>query len=360
MFSSYKAEDVTILLKDISGLVSPMGTKEREALMQSGVHYSEMLPMEYEPSPAYLRTFFEAQSRYAGITADAVASVAEQIWAEKGRDAVLVSLARAGTSTGILIKRYIRWKHHCEVAHYTLSIIKGRGIDRNAMAYILDRHPPEHLQFVDGWTGKGAIQRELERAMADYPGVDPGLAVLSDPARIAGKCGVCGDFLIASSCLNATVSGLLSRTFLREDLIGPGEFHGAVCYENLREQDLTYSFIHSVEERFPRDAKPAETYPPEERGAGITEVREIGRAFGIEEINLIKPSIGEATRVLLRRVPWKLLVHSRSDYAHLGHLYQLAEEKGVEVVEYPLRHYRACGLIRPLGGCGHEAAPAGL
>ena len=38
--------------------------------------------------------------------------------------------------------------------------------------------------------------------------------------------------------------------------------------------------------------------------------------------------IGEATRVLLRRVPWKVLVHSLSDEDHLGHLYQLAEEKG--------------------------------
>ena len=347
MFSSYKPEDVTVLLKDISGLVQPLAAREREALMRSGVHYSELLPMEYEPSPAYLRAFFEAQRRYAGITADAVASVAEQIWAEKGENAVLVSLARAGTPIGILIKRYIRWKYHCEIAHYTISIIKGRGIDRNAMAYLLERHRPEHLQFVDGWTGKGAIQRELDRAMEDYPGVDPGLAVLSDPARIAGKCGVCDDFLIASSCLNATVSGLLSRTFLREDLIGPGEFHGAVCYENLRDQDLTYTFIQSVEERFPQNARPAGVFAPEERGAGIREVHEIGRAFGIEDINLIKPSIGEATRVLLRRVPWKLLVQSRSDFAHLAHLYQLAEEKGVEVVEYPLRHYRACGLIRP-------------
>ena len=58
--------------------------------------------------------------------------------------------------------------------------------------------------------------------------------------------------------------------------------------------------------------------------------------------------IGEATRVLLRRLPWKLLVHSTADEARLGHLYQLAKEKGVEVVSYPLRNYLACGLIRAL------------
>ena len=58
--------------------------------------------------------------------------------------------------------------------------------------------------------------------------------------------------------------------------------------------------------------------------------------------------IGEATRVLLRRMPWKILVHSLDDEAHLGHLYQLAREKQVPLEVYPLVHYRACGLIREM------------
>ena len=80
----------------------------------------------------------------------------------------------------------------------------------------------------------------------------------------------------------------------------------------------------------------------------LEEVEEISRRFQIADINLIKPGIGEATRVLLRRVPWKVLVKSLDDEAHLGHLYQLAREKGVAVEEYPLQNYRACGLIRRL------------
>ena len=98
MFGTYDPADVQILLKDISGLVIPLPTKEREARIQSGVHYSEMLPLEYEPSPAYLSAYQDALDRYAKITAQAVASVAEQIWEEKGPSAALVSLARAGTS----------------------------------------------------------------------------------------------------------------------------------------------------------------------------------------------------------------------------------------------------------------------
>ena len=188
--------------------------------------------------------------------------------------------------------------------------------------------------------------------MEDYPGVSAGLAVLSDPARLAEKCGTHDDFLIASSCLNSTVSGLLSRTFYRPDLIGPEDFHGAACYPQLLGQDLTYPFIEAVEAHFPA-RETAEPCPePEEEEeepfTALEEVDQICRNFSIADRNLVKPSIGEATRVLLRRMPWKILVRSLSDEEHLGHIYQLAKEKGVTLMEYPLVHYRACGLIQSI------------
>lgn len=344
MFSTYKKEDVTILLKDVTGLVTPLGTKEREARIQSGIHYSMMLPLEYKPTETYMNTFREAVRLYAQITADAVAGVSEKIVSDK-KAPVLVSLARAGTSVGVLIKHYIKYKYGIDVPHYTISIIRGRGIDKNAMQYILDRHSPESIQFVDGWTGKGAIQRELDKAMEDYEGVSSGLAVLSDPAYLAEKSGTYDDFLIASSCLNSTVSGLLSRTYLNSDAIGENDFHGALFYKELMDEDLTYYFIDAVEKCFEKAA------PINDSGTGVSgmdEVREICEKYGIEDINLVKPSIGEATRVLLRRVPWKILVHSLDDHEHLGHLYQLAEEKGIQLEVYPLKNYRACGLIKKL------------
>ena len=347
MFSTYRPEDVTILLKDITGMVEPLGTEERERRIQQGGHYSEMLPIEYEPSAPYMTAYKDALARFAGKTARAVASAARKIRQKKGKDTVLVSLARAGTPVGILLKHYWTEYFREEIPHYTISIIRGKGIDRQAMNYILSRHRPGQIQFVDGWTGKGAIQRELATAMEDYPGVDAGLAVLADPAGAAAIHGTREDILIASSCLNATVSGLLSRTFLRPDIIGEKDFHGAVFYRELAKKDMTYSFLQAIEKEFPvplceeeEEAAPATD--------GREEAREIARHFAIGDINLVKPGIGEATRVLLRRLPWKVLVHSLSDRENLGHVYQLAREKGVEVVEYPLRNYRACGLIRSI------------
>ncbi|MBQ3078612.1 MAG: cysteine protease StiP family protein [Clostridia bacterium] len=349
MFSTYQLDDVTILLKDISGLITPLDTKAREKKIQSGTHYSEMLPVEYEPSEKYMRIYKIALTEYAGITADAVARAAERIWAEKQERTALVSLARAGTSIGVLLKRYIKRKYGADIAHYTISIIRGRGIDKNAMNYILERHRPEDIQFVDGWIGKGAIQRELDNAVQAFPGVKPGLAVLSDPANIADITGTREDFLIASSCLNSVVSGLLSRTFLRSDVIGEDDFHGAAFYKELMDRDRTYEFINAVEEKF-NFSLPADDADnsPIKRYAGLDEAKDICEKFGIHDINLVKPGIGETTRVLLRRVPWKILVYRPDDERHLGHIYQLAREKGVELVEYPLKHYRACGLIQTM------------
>ena len=346
MFGTYKPEDVTILLKDISGLVEPLGTRERERLIQAGRHYSEMLPLEYAPSEKYLQAYFDALKRYSKLTAAAVVSVAEKIFRDKGGKVALVSLARAGTPIGILIKHCLERKFSCAAAHYTISIIRGVGIDENAMKFILARHAPEEIQFVDGWTGKGAIQRELARAMKNFPFVSAGLAVLSDPAGVAEKCGTHEDFLIASSCLNATVSGLLSRTFLRADIIGAEDFHGAAFYSELADKDLTYQFINAVEKNF--DDPPTIKFSTVETNSGLAEVKKIAEDFQIADVNLIKPGIGEATRVLLRRLPWKILVHSLNDEEHLGHLYQLAKEKGAPLEIYPLKNYKACGLIRRL------------
>lgn len=346
MRTSFHPDDVTVLLKDITGMVEPMCAEERQRRIEAGAHYCEMLPIEYEPSEKYLAAFFDALERYAGITAHAVMSLSDKIFAQKGERAALVSLARAGTPVGVLIKRYIKLKYGVDVQHYTISIIRGKGIDQNAIKFILDRHAPQDICFIDGWTGKGAIQRTLDLAMREYTGIDPSLAVLSDPANIAGLCGTHEDFLIASSCLNSTVSGLMSRTFLRSDIIGEGDFHGAAYYGELADKDLTYRFIERIEREFDVNVLISDEPAPDR--TGMDEVYEIAGKFGISDINLIKPSIGEATRVLLRRVPWKLLVHSLDDSEHLGHIYQLAKEKGVEVEVYPLRNYKACGLIKAL------------
>ncbi len=377
MRSSYKKEDVTMLLKDITGLVKPQPTEERERLIQSGRHYSEMLPVEYVPTQRYMEVYKEALRNFAQPTALAVGRVSDKIIQARGKEVVLVSLARAGIPIGILIKHFIRQKYQLEVPHYAISIIKGRGIDDNAMNYLLKQYQPRQLLFVDGWIGKGAILDELRQAVEAYEGVSPELAVAADPANVTALCGTHEDILIPSSCLNCTVSGLVSRTVLREDIIGPNDFHGAVYYGELADADLSYEFLDAIEQWFPRDVQrkvqqsktehsktayskaaqlPSDQLQTEKQqasaaasGYGIDEVRALAEVFGVSELQLIKPGIGETTRVLLRRVPWKVLIDARyRNNPELGHIVRLAEEKQVPVEFYPLRHYKCCGIIKKL------------
>lgn len=347
MRSSYREEDVTLLLKDITGQVVPQPTEERERLIQSGVHYCEMLPVEYVPTPGYMAVYEEALEEYSGQVAEAVGVLADRIMEVRGPGTVLVSLARAGVSIGILLKHYIQWKYDKELPHYAISIIRGRGIDHNAMDYLLGCYAPERLLFVDGWTGKGAIYDGLRGEIVPYEGVSGDMAVLADPANVTDLCGTHEDILIPSSCLNCTVSGLISRTFLRDDIIGEDDFHGAVFYEELKDADLSYEFIDAIERKFTLLPGPDGS---QALGSGIDEVQEVAKEYQVEDINLIKPGIGEATRVLLRRVPWKILVDERyKDSRELKHLVRLAKEKHVPIEAYPLRHYKCCGIIKKIG-----------
>ena len=344
--STYKNGDVILLLKDITGKVFPLKTETREKLLQSGVHYCEMLPEEYKPTKQYMDIYEETLDVFAEATAKAVSIVSEKIYKRKKGHPVIISLARAGTPVGVLIKHYLREKYGVDVPHYSVSIIRGRGIDKNAMKHILENYDPEDLQFVDGWTGKGAIFRELEEALKEYPKIDVSLAVVADPAGITELCGTHDDILIPSSCLNSTVSGLVSRTFLRSDVISETDFHGAAFYENLKEEDRTYEFIDRIEKEFQFNLS-IRIRSLNKRG--IRTVEEIKRKYGVADINFIKPGIGETTRVLLRRVPWKILVDERyKDSAELRHIFRLAKEKNVEIELTQLSNYKCIGIIKDL------------
>lgn len=344
MDSSFMKDDVILLLKDITGLVETLATAERERKIQSGIHYSEMLPIEYRPTDEYIKIYEESMEIFGQNTADAVARVSDKIVRSKGKDVVIVSLARAGTPLGILIRRYIRKKYGGECPHYSVSIIRDRGIDRNAISYILDRHDAECLQFVDGWTGKGVIYKELKKEIACFEGVSDNLAVLADPAYLTNLCGTHDDIMIPSSCLNCTVCGLISRTFLRNDIIGELDFHGAAFYKELLAEDRTYEFIDCIENRFRFNLEPeTENFV----FTGMRDVEKLSNIYGINNINLIKPGIGETTRVLLRRIPWKVVVDDRYRTSReLEHIRQLAKEKNVEVEYVKLDNYKCCGLIK--------------
>lgn len=341
-FGSYPPEDVSWLLTDLGDAALEVPTEDREELIQGGRPYYEMLPVEFQPDPSYTALFHAALTESAGRLAHAVGVVCELVLSRKS-DPVIVSLARAGTPIGILMRRYLRLRG-VEAPHYAISIVRGHGIDEVAVRHVLARHPADQVQFVDGWTGKGAIARELAAAV---PHLDSELAVLADPGHCTTLYGTRDDFLIPSACLNSTVSGLVSRTVYRPDLIRPGMFHGAKQYPDLLPDDVSNLFVDTVSRAFERVAP--EDLPREDRTpdwSGWAAVERIAQEHGIASVNLVKPGVGETTRVLLRRVPWRVLVRPDRS-ADLQHVLMLCAARGVEVVERDDLPYSCVGIIRP-------------
>ncbi|MFF8727581.1 phosphoribosyltransferase [Streptomyces sp. NPDC015171] len=359
-FSSYAPEEVGWLLRDLSAVALEAPTEEREEAIQGGgAHYAESLPVEYQPSERYQELFRTALDASAARLARAVGVVTEAVLAERSPRPVLVSLARAGTPVGILMRRWARFRHGVDLPHYAVSIVRGRGIDANALRWLAAHHDPRDVVFVDGWTGKGAISRELAQAVEEFErtegvtGFDPEIAVLADPGSCVRTYGTREDFLIPSACLNSTVSGLISRTVLRADLVGPHDFHGAKFYRELAGADVSVAFLDAVCARFPEVADAVDGAVKEllaadrtPTWAGWRAVERISEEYGIHDVNLVKPGVGETTRVLLRRVPWKILARAGAG-ADLDHVRLLAEQRGVPVEEVGELPYTCVGLIHP-------------
>ncbi|MDT0322741.1 phosphoribosyltransferase [Streptomyces millisiae] len=358
-FGSYAAEEVGWLLQDLSEVTLEAPAEEREEAIQSGgAHYAESLPVEYQPSPEYQRLFHAALAASAHRVARAVGTVTEAVLAERGRPGhppVLVSLARAGTPVGILMRRWAQRAHGVDLPHYAISIVRGQGIDATALRWLATHHDPADVVFVDGWTGKGAITRELAAAVEPFAGFSADLAVLADPGGCVTTYGTREDFLIPSACLNSTVSGLISRTVLRADLVGPDDFHGAKHYRELADADLSGHFLDAVAGHFADPALAAGVAADTAAllaadrtpdWVGWRAVERISEEYGIGDVNLVKPGVGETTRVLLRRVPWRILAR-RGAGADLDHIRLLAEQRGVPVEEVDELPYSCVGLIHP-------------
>lgn len=358
-FGSYAPDEVAWLLTDLSAVPLEAPTEDREeAIQNGGAHYAESLPIEYQPTAEYQRLFHAALAEGADRIAHAVGVVTERVLAARSGEATLVSLARAGTPIGILMRRWAQHVHGVDLPHYAVSIVRGRGIDTVALRYLAAHHDPQSVMFVDGWTGKGAIARELAAALDQHAAATgvrfpTDLAVLADPGRCVRLSGTREDFLIPSACLNSTVSGLVSRTVLNAALIGPHDWHGAKFYADLAGADVSNQFLDAVSDRFDavadavrRDWPDLTARDAEPDWSGWEAVGKIAARYGIDNLNLVKPGVGETTRVLLRRVPWRILVRADAD-ADLTHVRLLAADRGVPVETVPDLPYSCVGLIHP-------------
>ena len=362
---SYQPQDCEFLLKPIVAEFTSVEEKERR--IQSGeAHYSEMIHRESAPSPDYLELFESLCQRYADRLAGETRQLARQLKKEVGESEtpiILISLVRAGTPAGALLRRALVEHEGQPAQHFSISIIRDRGIDERALAHLLDERAidPERVFFIDAWTAKGVITRELRASIADFnrrrsakglATIPDRLAVISDIGGTADFAATCEDYAIPSGILNAPVSGLVSRSVWNHQ-IGEDDFHGCAIYDELAYLDQSQRFLDLVSDRMAANA--GEGQPVDQsmlqhqRERMQSMLAYLQQCHGVEDINHIKPGIAEATRVMLRRVPALLIVKDMS-HPDVEHLLLLAREKQVPVEVEERMPFHACSLIRNLKG----------
>jgi len=353
---SYASHDVQFLLKQLD--VAPVDDVVlKEQLIQSGKkHYSEMIGREHLPSEDYFTLYEQAVEDNRTFVARDLLRLAKNLVERKGNDLTLVSLARAGTPFGVLLRRILASRFGIDAEHYSISIIRDRGIDANALDYIRARHNDESVAFIDGWSGKGAIFRELVRTMKDYnllrdARIAPELFVAVDLAGIATAAGSGDDYLIPSAILNAPVSGLISRTILNE-MIGQQDWHGCLFYTGWQESDRSRAYIDQIIEAIPSVSGGLNVMAETEKTVRFHSMRAWVASTmakqGVANDNLVKPGIGEATRAVLRRAPRLVLIADLDD-PDVRHLRLLCQDRGVPVEQQDGMPVKAAAIIRSLG-----------
>jgi len=353
---SYAPEDVSFLLRRLH--ISPTALPEREAAIQlQGRHYSEMIGPEDRPSRERLAVFRSCLEQNGMRFAADVVKLADLLVASatEGKLA-LVSLARAGTPVGILLRKAILrrtgWKESA-VAHYSISVIPHRGVDLVALEHILESWPRECVRFIDGWTGKGTIAKELHRTLSENKpvtdGLDPGLWVPLDISGVAGQSANHEDYLIPSVILGGTISGLVSRSILPRSDVGQRLFHGCVALDHLRRYDVSRWYIENMMGKVSKlqgnvafDSTSVSL--PSLCADSERALSDLAREFAVTDLNRIKVGLGETVRVLLRRMPHRVLL--RDTQSADGRLVErLARMRKVEVEVRPQMFFQAVAII---------------
>lgn len=347
---SYAPDDCEFLLQKSD--IKPISVEEKERLLQrGGIHYSKMITAEEIPTQAYLDIFKTLVDKYADRLAEEVKLLAKKLYETKGEHITLVSLARAGTPIGVLLTRALKMYYTQDVKHYSVSIVRDRGIDTAALTHIAHSgRSSQSVIFVDGWTAKGVINKELKSAVADWNRnsdyrIGDELCVISDLSGNAEYIATTDDYAIPSGVLNSTVSGLVSRTMMLDDVAG---FHQCVVYDHLEKHDLTNWFVDKIVSRFENVGiavdNSSDAWRASRQASLTVFLRNVMDEFHIDDINKIKPGVAEATRVMLRRIP-RLLILKDMNNPDTMHLKVLASEKNVSIVSDPTMPFSAMGII---------------
>lgn len=352
---SYAPDEVTFLLRRLHLETTPL--EQREQQIQSGLsHYSEMIGPEDAPTRERLRLFRQCLVTNGARMATDIATLADALAASAvNGELTIVSIARAGTPVGVLLlHRLQQTAPHLRLAHYSISVIRDRGVDLIALSWIMARHAPSSLRFVDGWTGKGTIANELQCSLCSWKHapaeLHPGLWVPLDVCGVATYAASSQDYLIPSTLLGGTISGLVSRSVLPRG--EESQLHGCVSLDHLRRHDLSRWFIRKLIALM-ADILPSAT-PILNASGGASRhavalrcLADVLIRHGLTDANRVKLGIGETVRVLLRRLPQVVCLSPDTHAADAHMIRRLAGLRAVPVETVSGLAFDALAVIAP-------------
>ncbi len=123
-------------------------------------------------------------------------------WEPDGKKLVFAAILRAGVPIADWLCRLIPGS-----VSVAISLFVGLGLDQVALEKLKRKYPDRKIVFVDGWTGRGGVAREISRI-----GAGP-LAVLIDPWGWADFSGFREDIFCPTACFTGVATLGFSRTF---------------------------------------------------------------------------------------------------------------------------------------------------
>lgn len=139
----------------------------------------------------------------------AAVALAKEIlrWEPDPKKIVFAAILRAGVPIADWLCRLLPGSSAAAI-----SLFVGLGPDSAAIDAIGDLYPDRKLVFVDGWTGKGGVAREIRKWQADAK-----LAVLIDPWGWADFAGCREDLFCPTACFTGLATLGFSRTFTKDN-----------------------------------------------------------------------------------------------------------------------------------------------
>ena len=209
---------------------------------------------EPKPDPGLKRIVMQMMREQAGTLCALHDRLLEKILnaVPASQAIVFVSILRAGVFVARGLAERLKRHGYSEAPVTALGLFHEAGFDFSAFTAIIRDYPGCFPVFVDGWTGRGVVARELKKAYVEWkkdigekglPGT-PLLATLVDPGRHGDLYGTERDTPVPCAHFTAPEVFGFSRAFIKN----PFEMWSAYTYpEKYCDRELVHGWLKVFE-----------------------------------------------------------------------------------------------------------------